>query len=82
MPTVGIKYASVAWTHEKLGFREPSDRASEMGAVDGEDLERFAGHPAHPAWDSCGFAVPGLPVGVYILTQPGLVFRIVSKISE
>ncbi len=39
MPAVGIKSAAVAWAHEELGFREPSDRASEMGAIDGEDLE-------------------------------------------
>ena len=78
MPAVGIKRAAVAWAHEEFGFREPSDWASEMSAIDRKDLERIAGHPAHPAWDSCGLAIPRLPVGVYILTQPGLVFRIVS----
>ena len=82
MSAVGIKCTAVAWTHEELGFREPSDRASEVGAIYGEDLERFAGHPAHPAWNSRGLAVPWLPVGVYILAQSGLVFGIVSHIAE
>ncbi len=82
MPAVGIECAAVAWAHEELGFREPSDRASEMGAIDREDLERITGHPAHPARYSRGFTVPGLSVRVYILAQPGLVFRIVSQIPE
>jgi len=82
VPAVGVKYAAVAWAHEELGFREPSDRASEMSAIDGEDLERISGQTAHPAWDSCGLAIPGLSVGVYILAQPGLVFGIVSQITE
>ena len=82
MPTVGVKYATVAWAHEELGFREPSHRASEMRAIDGENLERISREPAHPAWDSRGFAIPGLSVGIYIFTQSGLVFRIVSHIAE
>ena len=82
MPAVGIKCAPVAWAHEQLGFREPSDRASEMGAIDREDLERITGHTAHPARDSRGFTIPGFPVGVHILAQPRLVLGIVSQLAE
>ena len=82
MPAVGVEYAAVAWAHEQFGLGEPSHRASEMRAVDREDLELLAGHASHPAWDFGGLAVPGFLERVYILGQARLIFRIVSQRAE
>ena len=49
--------AAVAGAQEELRLREPADGASEMGAVDGEDLELAVGDAADPAGDLGGVAV-------------------------
>ena len=82
VPAVGVECAAVAWAHEQFGFGEPSHRASQMRAVDGEDLELVAGDVSHPAGDFGGLAVPGFLERVYILGQARLIFWIVSQRSE
>lgn len=46
MRAIFVKYASVAGTHEQASFREPAHRASQMGAVNGENLKLLARNPA------------------------------------
>ena len=82
MCAVGIEYAAVAWAHEQFGFREPSNRASKMGAIDREDLEFVAGETPHPARDLSRLPVPCFLERVYILGQSRLMFWIVSQRAE
>jgi len=39
----------VTRTHKEMRFLEPAHGNTEMGAIDGKDLKRFAFHPPHPA---------------------------------
>ncbi len=50
--------AAMARAEEEFGLRKPADRAAEMSAVDGEDLEIVAGDAADPAGNVAGLAVP------------------------
>src|SRR5882724_11311807 len=58
-PVVVIDPA-VAGAHEEPGFREPADRASEVGAVHREHLEAIIGHPPHVTRHHRGRTVPRL----------------------
>src|SRR5579859_1355808 len=64
--SVLIERAAVTRAHEQPRFLKPSDRAAQMGAVDGENLEGFRIDPAYPAGDFGGVAVPRLAVWVAI----------------
>ena len=82
MPAVGVERAAVAWAHEQFRLGEPSHRASQVRAVDGEHLELVTGDVSYPAGDFSGLAVPRFLEWVYILGEARLIFWIVSQRPE
>ena len=67
--------AAVAGTEEKLRLREPAHRASEMSAVDGEDLKSVAGDAANPAGNFAGLPIPWGGHGIAEVGQAGFALR-------
>src|SRR5499433_3230771 len=67
--------AAVTGTHEELGLREPPHGATQMCAIDGEDLEALRVDAPHPARDLGGVAVPLDAERVLVLGEPGLSHR-------
>jgi hypothetical protein len=47
----------MAWAHEKARVRKPADRASEVSAVDGENLEALSVDISNPTGDVCSLAI-------------------------
>src|SRR5262245_53235693 len=60
-------------THEQMRFLEPADRASEVCAVDREDLKLIPVHAPYPARNIGGLSVPGSRVRVLVFRQTRLV---------
>src|ERR1700688_884188 len=73
--SVGIVGTPMTWAHEETGLREPANRASQMRAIDREDLELIAVDAAHPAGDFRGLAIRWIGVGASISREPCLAFR-------
>ena len=73
--SIRIISAAVAGAQEKFRLREPADRATEMRAVDGEDLKLLAGYAAHPAGHLAGLPIPGRRDRIAIVDQACLAFR-------
>src|SRR5215831_3909769 len=48
----------MTWTHEQSGLRKPTHGATQVRAVDGEDLEFLGRNPPHPARNIAGVAIP------------------------
>src|SRR5216684_994598 len=62
----------MARTHEEVRLGEPTNRASKVRAVDGEDLELLIVHIPNPARDVAGFAVPRIDHGILVCREPSL----------
>src|SRR5215467_15115243 len=70
--TCALPISAVAGTHEELGLREPAHGATQMCAVDGEDLEALRVDTAHPARDLGRVTVPLHAERVLVLGEAGL----------
>ena len=80
--SVRVISAAVAGAQEQFRLREPADGASEMRAVDGEDLKLFAGYAAHPAGHIAGLPIPGRGDRIPIVDQARLPFRELADGAE
>src|ERR1700692_762086 len=80
--SVGIVGAPMTWAHEETGLREPANRASQMRAIDREDLELIAVDATHPAGDFRGLAIRWISVGASIGREPRLAFRELAEGSK
>src|SRR5215472_6621021 len=72
----------MARTHEQTGLRKPANRATEMCAVDGKNLELFTRDPPHPAGGIGCFAIGRHYVGIAKGGQPGLAFGKIVDVSQ
>src|ERR1017187_2351910 len=77
-----IKGAPMTRTHEQPRFLEPANRATQMGAVDGEDLNGIRVDPADPARYLRRVTVPWLTHGVAVNGKPCLAGRELVEIAE
>src|SRR5215472_14918100 len=59
--------------HEKLRFREPPHRTTQMGAVSRKYLKRIPRQMSDPTWHICGRTVGRLAKRVLIHCQPCLI---------
>ena len=71
---VAVVRSAVARAHEQTGLRKPADRAAEVRAVDGKNLELLAFDAAHPARCVHGLAVGRHHVGISKCGQARLAF--------
>src|SRR4029077_606874 len=46
---IAVVRAAVTWAHKQAGLRKPSNRTTEVRAVDRENLELISGDASHPA---------------------------------
>src|ERR1017187_9708729 len=77
-----IKGAPMTRTHEQPRFLEPANRATQMGAVDGEDLNGIRVDPADPERSLRRSPAPGFPPGFGEKGKPCLPGRKLVEIAE
>src|SRR5258707_1317380 len=72
---VAVIRAAVARAHEQAGLRKPADGAAQVRAIDGKNLELFAGDAPDPARRAYSGAVRWSHVGISKCCQPRLTLR-------
>src|ERR1700751_3458477 len=72
----------MARTHEETGLWEPSDRAAQIGAVDGKSLDLFPCDPPYPAGCVHGLTLGRHHIRILKSCQTRLTFRKFSDLSE
>src|SRR5271166_980147 len=77
-----VVHAAMARTHEQSGLREPAHRASQVGAVDSENLKLLALNAADPTRNAVGLSVGNTRNGIFKLGQPGLAFRELIELTQ
>src|SRR5882672_11502878 len=58
--------------HEQAGLRKPSNRTSEVRAIDSEDLKILPIQVSNPAGDIRGITIPGIDHGIAVCGQASL----------
>src|SRR6267378_211200 len=79
---VAIIRSAVARAHEQTGLRKPTNRAAEMRAINGKNLELIASHTPDPARRVHRLTVRRSHVGILKCCQPRLAFRKFADRSE
>src|SRR5580700_2166127 len=74
--------AAVTGAHEQAGLRKPSNRTSQMRAINRKYLELLPVHVSYPARDICRVSIPGIDYGIPVNGKPGLARRKLSQLAE
>ena len=80
--TIVVVRAAVARTDEQPGLREPADGASQVRAIDGENLELVRRDPADPAGSVDGLSVRGHYEGTFKSGESSFAFRKIGDGAE
>ena len=70
--TVLVIGSAVTETHKETRLWKPSNRASQVRAVDGKDLEDLIIHPTNPARDVTGLTIPVIDQRISIRSKSSL----------
>jgi hypothetical protein len=73
---------SVAGTQEKTRLGKPANRATQVRAIYGKDLEILTVHISNPARDVASFFVPGIDPGISVRGETSLARRKLFQLAE